>query len=251
MISKNILKHIISLQQKKIREAEMEFIAEGKNNVEEGLKSSYRCNYLLYTEEFISSHPQFINWAEEKNVRHAPASETDFNKASGSVNPQGILAVFEIPDRIDPDFKIDEPIIYLDDISDPGNVGTIIRTCDWFGFKSIILSKSCADIYNPKTVRSSAGSLFHLNLYAGYDLSPKIKLNGFKILAADMKGENIYSYKFDQKIVLVFSNEAHGLSDAVKNYADTIITIPKSGEAESLNVASAAAVILSHIRNIS
>ncbi|RPI66428.1 MAG: RNA methyltransferase [Ignavibacteriales bacterium] len=252
MISRNELKYLKSLHLKKFRDEERKFIAEGKNSVEEGLKSRYGCSLLLFTENFISEAKYMQKLAGEKNIRFEVIGENDFNRIADSVNPQGVLAVFDIPEAKRPDFtKMNHPVIFLDEISDPGNAGTIIRTCDWFGFRNVILSKNSADIYNSKTVRSSAGSLFHINLFAAYnieEISAEAKKEKFRILSADIAGENINSYKWINKIVIVFSNEAGGVSPYVRSVSDDRISVPGFGKAESLNVAAAAAVILYQVR---
>jgi RNA methyltransferase, TrmH family len=252
MISKAELKYIKSLQIKKFREDEGQFIAEGKNNVQEGINSNFKCTHLILTQKYADTDPGIFQIAREKNIRYSITDEVDFNKVSGSVNPQGIMGVFDIPEIDSPDFRnLDEPLVYLDEISDPGNLGTIIRTSDWFGIKYIFLSRGCADVYNPKTVRASAGSIFHLNIYQDTDLSDikgELSNSGYTIAATVLNGEDLYESKLQQKIILIFSNEANGVSPEILKIADKQITIPKYGEAESLNVANAAAVVLAEIK---
>lgn len=253
MISKNEIRELRSLQQKKFRESENKFIAEGINNVEEGLKSCWKCSLLIYTENFQRHNKEIIKSGEDKKIRHSAVSENDFERISGSVTPQGILGVFDIPGARKINFaKISEPVIYLDGISDPGNAGTIIRTCDWFGFTNIMLSRNSADIFNSKTVRSTAGSLFHVDIYQDHDLEDyysELQEHGFEIYASDMEGESIYSCSIPSKSIVVFSNEANGMSGIIMKMLDQKICIPSFGSAESLNVASAAAIILAEIRN--
>jgi RNA methyltransferase, TrmH family len=144
-------------------------------------------------------------------------------------------------------------IAALDGINDPGNVGTIIRNADWFGVKEILLSNDCADVYNPKTIRASAGSIFHLSMMIEDNLIrslSSLKQKGYRILCADITGKNIYQYKKDEKAIIVFSNEANGPSDELLNTANERVTVPKKGKAESLNVASASAVILSELTKV-
>jgi len=136
----------------------------------------------------------------------------------------------------------------LDNISDPGNLGTILRNCDWFGVKNIFLSENIVDYTNPKVIRSSMGSVFHLNLFE--DVKPNLlndlKGKGFEILCADTNGENIFTYQSETKKLLVLSSESHGPSKDFEKISDKKISIPRIGNAESLNVASASAVLLSH-----
>jgi RNA methyltransferase, TrmH family len=251
MISKNDIKYLRSLQLKKFRDKERQFAAEGKNNVEEGIKSSYKCTHLVVTEKYLQTDPEILEIAKRKNIRYSITSEEEFVKASESVSPQGVLAVFDYPEVKNINFNdLDETVVYLDEISDPGNVGTILRTCDWFGISHVILSKNSADIFNPKTVRASAGSVFHLNLYPDIYLSgiaDDLKKAGYIIAASVLDGESLYSSRIGSKSVVVFSNEAVGISADILKAADKKITIPRYGKAESLNVASAAAVILAEI----
>jgi TrmH family RNA methyltransferase len=135
----------------------------------------------------------------------------------------------------------------LDNISDPGNLGTIIRNCDWFGIKNILLSENIVDYTNPKVIRSSMGSVFHVNIYEEVKEESLLKLieNGFEILCADTEGENIFTYRSQKKKILILSSESHGPSKEFEKISDKKICIPKIGNAESLNVASASAVLLS------
>ena len=134
----------------------------------------------------------------------------------------------------------------LDNISDPGNLGTIIRNCDWFGIKNILLSENIVDYTNPKVIRSSMGSVFHVNLFEGIDAETllKLKSQGYEILCADLEGENIFSHQRNKKTILILSSESHGPSKEFLEISDKKICIPKIGDAESLNVASASAVLL-------
>jgi len=134
----------------------------------------------------------------------------------------------------------------LDSISDPGNLGTIIRTCDWFGVKNIFLSDNIVDYTSPKVIRSSMGSIFHINIYEDIDaeILSDLKREGFEILCADIEGENVFSYNSERKKVLILSSESHGPSKDFEKISDKKISIPRIGNAESLNVASASAVLL-------
>jgi RNA methyltransferase, TrmH family len=248
MISKNELKYLKSLQLKKFRDQEKQFTVEGRKNVEEGINSSYKCTHIILTEKFVETNKDFLQTIRDKNIRYSITGEDEFNKAAGSVSPQGIMGVFDIPEKKSFDFNLAEgPVVYLDEISDPGNAGTIIRTCDWFGIKHIILSRNSAEIFNPKTVRSTAGSLFHLDIYPDTDLKDihtELKANGFNIIVTVLDGESIYKTDIPVRTILVFSNEANGISKEVLQLADKKIFIPGKGKAESLNVASAAAVVI-------
>lgn len=249
MLSKNAIKYYSTLLQKKYRERERKFIVEGKRLVEEATGGDYEFEIICVTDPFDKSHHKFVEQLRNR-FRVEVIKEVDFNRLSDTKNPQGILAVLKkqpINFVFDPK---DNFILALEDISDPGNMGTIIRNCDWFGVVQILLSENCAEIYNPKVLRSSMGSFFHLsfsdkvNFYAELD---NLKKDGYKILCADLDGENLYQLKKNEKIVLVLASEAHGPSQRLLQLADHKLTIPKKGKAESLNVASASAVLLSEL----
>ena len=249
MLTKNELKYYSSLLQKKTRKEEDTFIAEGKRLVEEGLKSDFKCEIVLYTNEFNSNYPEFIQSIQQPSEL---ITESEFRKVSATKNPQGIAAVFKM--KKSPALDDKKPlVIALEDISDPGNLGTILRSCEWFGAKEILVSETCAEIYNPKTLRASMGAAFYLDIIEPanfYDeLSHLKKEKAFKIITADMNGENLYQFNFPDKSVIVFCGEANGPSDKLLSLSDEQITIPKFGSVESLNVANAASIILSQYRS--
>ena len=250
MISKNELKNYASLLQKKFRKQENEFLAEGKRFVEEGLKSSYTCKAIFITQNFAQQNKFFVQQAKKRETRLEVISENDLAKLTDTKNPQGIVAVFEKKFFQLKDIYNSKTIVALENISDPGNLGTILRTCDWFGIKNIILSPGCAEIYNPKTLRSSMGSIFHLDFFDQINFNvelKKLQASGFEILCADLGGENIFDYKTPEKTVITLANEANGPSEELNQICDTKITIPQIGQAESLNVATAGAIIIAEI----
>ncbi|AFH48673.1 TrmH family RNA methyltransferase [Ignavibacterium album JCM 16511] len=248
MITRNELKYYASLSQKKFRESELKFVAEGLKNVTEGLKSHFTCEIILTTFEFAEQHKTILNEAKKKKVRIETIRSQDFIRISETKSPQGIAAVFKYGKlNFYPDKTESKILVYLDNISDPGNLGTIIRTCDWFGINEILISKFSVDYLNPKAIRASMGSIFHLYIFEELDseVLADLQSKNFKIICSDLDGKNLFEFKFPEKFVLVFSNEAVGPSDWVKKIADEIITIPKIGNAESLNVAIASGIILS------
>jgi RNA methyltransferase, TrmH family len=251
MLSKNELKYYSSLLIKKFRDKENKFIVEGKKIVEEAIESKYECDIIIVTREFAKDEEAYVDNLK-KDIRLEIVTNLEFHKMKDTVSPQGIVAVFNKSTRIKKGIeKIkDDFIICLDNISNPGNLGTIIRNCDWFGFSDILLTNDCAEIFNPKTIRASMGSIFHLNIIEEVNLSDIINLKskGYKILCSDLNGEDLYSTKFTQNLIIVFSNEANGPSLEILNLCDNKLTIPAFGKAESLNVASASAIILSEIR---
>lgn len=251
MLTSNEIKYYASLLDKKTRNKEKKFIVEGLKSVEDGLNSYFKCELILISFLFAEKNDFFITELKKKKVKYEIIKESDFRKLSDTISPQGIVGIFHFPKENNLFFG-DDLILFLDNISDPGNLGTIIRTCDWFGVKQILLSKNCVDVYNPKVIRSTMGSIFNIKIINEFLLKENIDLfkkNNFNILCGDLNGKNIFEYKSDKKILLILGSESHGISPEIKNYCDDIITIPKKGKAESLNVATAAAVFISYFKN--
>lgn len=246
-MTKNELKYYSSLLKKKHRDEENKFIIETQKFIQEGINENLIPEIIFVTNESFKDYKDFLTGEKIKNVHVEKLKNPEFSKLSDTKNSQGIAAVFRKKNKNEKisDEKI-KLIVCLDKISDPGNVGTILRTSAWFGIKNIILTKECADVYNTKTIRASAGSIFHLNIIDNIDLEflSSLKDKGFKILLADLKGKSVFEYNFSSKKILIFSNEAAGPTAEVIKIADEKITIPKFGEVESLNVASASAIII-------
>jgi TrmH family RNA methyltransferase len=251
MISKKDLQYFSSLLTKKYRKAENKFIVEGRKSVLEGVNSKYECEMIFLTNKFAEEHEDAISELAKVKKKIVSLKQKEFQKLSDTKTPQGIAAVFIKPElEFSLDLFSDEKIIVmLDNISDPGNLGTIIRNCDWFGIKNILLSENIVDYTNPKVIRSSMGSIFHVNIYEEIKQESLLKLreSRFEILCADMEGENIFTYTSEKKKILVLSSEAHGPSKEIEKESDKKICIPKIGRAESLNVASASAVLLAQL----
>lgn len=252
MLTKRELKYYSSLNKLKYRKIEQKFIVEGIKLVDEAINSNYDCEVIIASDSFAETHSDILNKYKHSTIVQI-IPENDFATIADTKTPQGILAIMEIPLQRFIDENRDSTIVALENISDPGNVGTIIRTCDWFGIKNVIISSNSVDIYNPKVIRSTMGSLFHVNLHISKNIIGTLKAlqkNGKLILCADMSGESIYSITKDSSSVLVFSNEANGPTERLSEIADSIISIPKFGDAESLNVATAAAVVISEFAKI-
>ncbi len=253
MISQSKLKYYSSLLQKKFRREEKKFFAEGKKLVEEGIRQiRYRCEIIFITNEFKEKNEEFV-FSSLRNFQVEVIRTGDFNRICDTQQPQGIAAVFQFPINDEQPKLVSRKIIYLENITDPGNLGTIIRSCDWFGYSQILLSKNCVELFNPKVIRASMGSLFHVSVSENVELPFLINLKklGFEILCSDLDGKDFSELEKLEKLVLCFSNEADGPSQELLNVSDYKITIPKScptgrheGNAESLNVASASAILL-------
>lgn len=250
MISKQELKYYSSLLVKKFRAEENKFLVEGLKIVEEGLSSKFDCEVVFATADFMESFPNLIQSIKVKTKKVVQLKSIEFQKISDTRSPQGIAAVFHksVPSKNISELN-DNIVVLLDNISDPGNLGTIIRTCDWFGINTVLISNQSVEYLNPKVIRASMGSIFHLSIYDDVSENDLMKLNqeGYKIISSDIDGKNVFEFKPDKKSIITFSNESSGPSELIKNIADIKVTIPKKGKAESLNVSSAAAIILSEI----
>ncbi|WP_026775714.1 RNA methyltransferase [Polaribacter sp. Hel_I_88] len=238
-ISKNQLKLITSLSQKKYRQKNGLFIAEGIKVVNEFLNSSFQVDMLLATDDFETTI------SSDKIVR---ISEKDLQKISNLKSPNKVLGLFKIPDEKPLQEK--GLIVVLDAINDPGNLGTIIRLCDWFGVTQLICSKDTVDCYNQKVVQASMGSLTRISIKY-IELESYLQETNLPTFIADMNGENVYSSTLPKEAILVMGNEANGVCEELKTLIKNKISIPRFGETqetESLNVATATAILLSEFK---
>ncbi len=237
MISKNQIKLIKSLQQKKYRKLYQLFIAEGVKVIQELLNSNYELVELYVTQEL------FLN--VEKSKLHS-ISEAELKSISALVTPNECLAVFIIPEKSKEE-SYEKMHIALDDIRDPGNMGTIIRLADWFGIQDIVCSEETVDVYNPKVIQATMGSIARVNvIYC--DLKNYLSKAKIPIYGTLLEGKNIYSEKLMQPSIIVLGNESNGISQEVQRLITHKITIPRFGtlqQTESLNVATATAIVLS------
>ncbi len=249
MISIEDRKELTSLQQKKYRYKYNKFLVEGVRILEEALTMN-KLEKLYYTKDLSSSRRkiQLINDATSKDVPIKVMTDKELKGIANTVSSQGVVGIVIMSE--DHRKKIENNCIYLDEIRDPGNVGTIIRTADWFGIHNIVLSQSCVDPYNPKVIRSGMGAHFRLIIRKDYSLD-KIKSSGFTILAADTIGKSIQSYHPAKSInwCLVMGSEADGISQKNRALVDNYISIPGSGNGDSLNVGVATGVFLNHLTN--
>lgn len=241
MLSKTIVKYIQSLAFKKVRDEDNVFVAEGPKVVAELLSSKKNvCKNIYAAKKWINENENIL-----KNISAEEVSEIDLQKISLLKTPNNVLGLFYKKDE--KFLKIKNTItIMLDDIKDPGNMGTIIRTADWFGIKNIICSNDCVDCYNPKVVQSTMGSLARVNIIYS-DLESFIKKNSDgKVYAAALQGKNIFSLDKIKEGIILIGNESKGISQSLLMLSE-IITIPKNGNAESLNAAVACGIVLSHL----
>ena len=238
MVVKSQIKFIKSLQQKKYRTRHQMFVAEGIKTVRELLLSDYK-EYAIF-----STDPDLFKTSTSKVHR---ISRSELLQMSGLKNPNTCLGVFHIPDVNPISFK--DWIVALDGVKDPGNLGTIIRLCDWFGIKHLLCSQDTVDCYNPKVLQATMGSISRVNIHY-LDLEAALSKAKGPVYGAFMEGNEVYSTALPEAGILVLGNEANGISEGVTSRITHKIGIPQFGEqtTESLNVATATAILLNEIR---
>ncbi len=235
MVTKNQIKLILSLQQKKYRKQHNLFFVEGQKTIQELLDSEFVLEELFVSEDIFRNVPN-------RNV----ISENELKKISALSNPNNSLAVFQIPKEE----KIDENglIVALDSVRDPGNLGTIIRLCDWFGIKNLICSEDTVDLYNPKVLQATMGSVTRVTV-SYLDLKQFLSQTKLPVFGTFMEGSTIYKTNLPKDGIIVLGNEANGISSEIEKLITQKITIPRFGNpTESLNVATATAIVLSEFR---
>ncbi|MBC7493970.1 MAG: RNA methyltransferase [Flavobacterium sp.] len=239
MISKNQIKLITALHQKKYRQQHQLFIAEGEKIITEFLMSNYQLDQLYVLEGSACFN---------ENSKKAFVSESDLKKISCLSAPNNCIAVFKMPHTTE--ISDNGLKIVLDDLQDPGNLGTIIRLCDWFGVADLICSLKTVDLYNPKVVQASMGSLARVSV-TYCNLSNYLKNTIIPIYGTFMDGANVYNQILPADAILVLGNEGNGISDLIEPFITKKVAIPRFGtlqKTESLNVANATAIFLSEFR---
>ncbi|MEY2811427.1 MAG: hypothetical protein RI991_422 [Bacteroidota bacterium] len=243
MITKSDVKYIQSLAHKKFREEEGVFVIEGTKMVGELIQEFPDKIVHLYATQ------QWVDEVVREKILDSKISVIDemtLGKISQLKSPNQVLAVVKIPTHLAKDNSTSKLTVVLDQIQDPGNLGTIIRTCDWFGVQSIVCSLDTVDAYNPKTVQSAKGSLLRMNIQYADLITYLSSKKGVAIYAAALNGNSIYEIEVKEPSIIIVGNEASGISKEVMVLANQTITIPKIGKAESLNAGIATAIILSH-----
>ncbi|MFM9985747.1 MAG: TrmH family RNA methyltransferase [Flavobacteriales bacterium] len=233
---KKDLKLMRSLHQKKFRNETGLFIVEGKKMVEEAIQSDFDVHSIYTTD------PEWKSGSTEACLIPAREMET----ISGLTTPAGyIAAVHQSGNK--PLTTTEKFVFVLDGINDPGNLGTILRTADWFGVKSIICTPETVDVYNPKVVQSTMGSIFNTRLhYLNVEIISKwANENGYTFLGADLSGADVFGLSFPTKTAMVIGSESHGIRDAMRAHIRQFVHIPGNGKAESLNAGVAAAIVVS------
>ncbi|MBQ1698163.1 MAG: RNA methyltransferase [Bacteroidales bacterium] len=246
MLSKNRIKQINALQQKKFRNESRTFVAEGHKVVMELLRSTMRVREIFATGAWIAENAQKFH-----GVKITEADDAEIKKISAMQTACNVVAEVEM--KPEKSFALDDNTLYLalDSVRDPGNFGTIIRIANWFGISTILASDDCVDLYNPKVIQASMGSAFRVNVHY-CDLPSMLgdaQRHGLPVYGTFLDGENIYTTQLYNKGVIVLGNEGHGILPATESHITKRLLIPTGASAadapESLNVATATAVVCS------
>lgn len=247
----SIFKEAKSLKQKKFREENRKYLIEGKRFVEEAIKEKIKVESFFFSDKIykVSGGSQLIEKIDTGTNRIYEVSDKLLEEICDTENPQGIVAVIPMENySLDSVILENKSYVILEGIQDPGNMGTIIRTADAAGFDGIIALKGCVDIYNPKVLRSTMGSIFHIPIVLGVnnlDVFEALKKHNLKTFATHLNGKCSY---FDAPMskggAILIGNEANGLCEETSNMADVLVKIPMPGRAESLNASTAAALMM-------
>jgi TrmH family RNA methyltransferase len=244
MISKQQAKFIKSLQFKKYRQKAKSFIVEGAKSVLELAASDLRTTMIVGTADFFHTHGAGLG---DSDIQMVEVGEKELRALGTFESNAHALAVAHMPDVQPLVLQPDDVMLGLLDVRDPGNLGTIIRTADWYGVRKILLSPGCVDFYNPKVVNATMGSFTRVVPY--FDALPAAQSERqWRVYAADMHGTSIYDVQFRTPALILMGNESRGFSEAEESLVHDRITIPRYGAAESLNVAMACGIILDNLR---
>ncbi len=239
MVAKAELKLIKSLKSKKYRTREGKFTVEGLKNVKELLNSNFEVEMVVCSEEY-SNH--FTNFP------HFVISKSQLNSISSFVNNETCLAVAKLRSFDEVNINYSDHLIVLDGVRDPGNLGTIIRSLDWFGFDQVICSPDCADFYNPKTITASMGSFARITPYYT-SLEAFVSNYHGRSYSLTLDGDPIEQSQLGKPSLFVLGSESHGISDKLLSLIPDQLTISRYGKAESMNVAMVSSILMYHLRS--
>ncbi|MBN1624168.1 MAG: RNA methyltransferase [Clostridia bacterium] len=243
----NKIKRLRSLAKKKVRIKENLFLIEGTKIVGEAMSSDFFIDTIVVSDSYIFSNEDSVNVYENAGCEVISVPDDIFTGISTLVSPQGVLAAVRMNERPPEDITNSrKPIVILDGISDPGNLGTIVRTADAFGFGGILFTKECVDIYNPKTIQATMGSILRVShSYIKYEDIAQLKESGYTLYGFDLRGTALSNgFRFEGKCALVIGNESNGISELMRKVCDELIRIPMNGHAESLNASIAAGIAM-------
>jgi TrmH family RNA methyltransferase len=259
-LSKTRVKELRSLGQKKYRTEQGSFLIEGVRMVQEAVDSDFAVVEALHTEDFAESPVgrALLPKLAAKAGRVQKVGLRDLASIADTVTAQGIVAVLRrkafTVEQVLKENETPSVLVAFDAVSDPGNLGSMVRTCDWFGVQGILLGRNSVELWNPKVVRATMGGIFHLPIVEDVDLlstTSHAKQLGYNIYVTDAEGETHFDrIQFSQKALIIFGNEAWGVSDQLKEIADVRVAIRRYGAAESLNVGVACGIVLSSLHRL-
>jgi RNA methyltransferase, TrmH family len=243
VITKNQIKYINSLQQKKFRVEHQSFVVEGAKSVLELLKSDFEIELLFVTDEFFEDNESYL---QSTSIQIEFIKSIEIEKIGSLNSNNAALAVVKTKENTEILVSDSEFALILDDIRDPGNLGTIIRIADWYGITKIICSNTTVDLYNPKVINATMGSFTRISLYYT-DLEEFIQKQTNTVYGTLLEGENIHKTSFSDSGIIIIGNEANGISPQIEKMITHKITIPRFGGAESLNAGIATAIVLDNV----
>ncbi|MBN1560049.1 RNA methyltransferase [candidate division KSB1 bacterium] len=251
-LSENLLKKCAALKQKKYRDLENAYIAEGVRLCEEAIAAGAPIRHVIVTEEAEQQERtlHLLQILQRAGLAIHRATPRQLKALSDEKTPQGLLFIVEKPIGVAMNHVTGKLIMACENIQDPGNLGSILRTAEWFGVQDILLSDGCVDPYNAKVVRGSMGAIFRLNIYSKIDLVKiiaQMRQNGYRAIGTAVQtGLSISAVRPAGKDILIVGNEANGISAELLQCVDLSVSIPGQGCGESLNAAIAAAICLYH-----
>lgn len=245
MLSKTQISFLRSLHQKKYRDIHKQFFVEGRKLAQEVLRSNLAVTGLYGTGSWIMAHQQELD--KFRSIVHE-ITPSELERISDLSTPNEVFITCRIPEYGHPDFhQIEGPVLALDQVQDPGNLGTIIRTCDWFGIRTILCSEGTVELYNPKVLQATMGSFTRVRVHYG-SLAGFIEASGkgFKVYGTASGGASLFDMELEQRAIIIVGNESKGISPDLTPFLMQSIGIPSAGPgAESLNASVAAAIVIS------
>jgi RNA methyltransferase, TrmH family len=244
MLNRNDIKFIKSLQNKKYRKIYSAFTVEGEKNVLELIQAAWPIERLLVSQDFAHQHAQQL---AQCGVSLELVSEAQLSELGHLESNRSALAVVSMKRQESLEIDLNASLIVLCNVQDPGNLGTIIRTADWFGIHQIVCSPLTVEWFNPKVIQASMGAFTRVKMFYR-ELAPFLKDIRMPVLAADLNGENLYQHTFQDPSVLLMGSESHGIPEDLSSFITHQLTIPAFGESESLNVAIATGIFCYALR---
>jgi TrmH family RNA methyltransferase len=244
MLTKAMAKLIRELHDKKGRQEHGLFLVEGEKNILELLDSDFEVQQLFVTADFLNDHKAILeNKKAATRLEYNIVEQPELEKIGTLESNNAALAVVKQKENLSLPVEKNEIVLALDDIRDPGNLGTIIRIADWYGITKIICSPTTTDFYNPKTISATKGSFTRVDIFYT-DLAEYLKNVSVPVFGAFLGGEDVHAMQFPAEGILVMGSESHGIGEKLSALIKNKITIPAYGKAESLNVSIATAIIL-------